>query len=66
MTILLQLPVSKGLISIIFSEDLVKVQKELVDVRWLSKNDKATLYSVKGTVDHLEGVIREKTDAITQ
>ena len=53
------------MLCLFYLEELVKVQKELVDVRWIAKNDKAALHTSQGTVDHLHTIIEEKADTIT-
>ncbi len=49
-----------------YTEQLIEVQKELVDVRWMHKRDKAALNTQESHLEHLENTNKEKLERINE
>ena len=47
-------------------DQVLSLQKELNEVRWMSKKDKAALNTVYATVEHAKAVSKEKSIRIAQ
>ena len=51
---------------IFVTDQMVDLQKELNEVRWMSKKDKAALNTVYSNIEHIEAVSKEKSNKIAQ